>query len=755
MTQPTPKPPKAPPSRAGSMLTMLLVLAMVFLLIRQFNYDPSVAQVQTFAHLRRLAYEGNVEEIKFYGKARIDAKVHRGRDLTTETWTSIQVPEYATDELLDLERLVARDIDKSTIYISDLTSNVASSRWRVIDGYTMADPSDGLTGLYVQYLEGGQAYWAAIRGDRMDDRLGAFLSESLAKGIDIRPAPVGENLGNTSYEPATDLWSSLLITLVPWLLIMGLFLFFFTRQMRSAGGSGGIMSFGRSRVKMMTPDQAKTTFDQVAGVEEAKEEVGEIIAFLKDPKRFSRLGGRVPRGVLLVGQPGTGKTLLAKAIAGEASVPFFPISGSDFVEMFVGVGASRVRDLFKQARENAPCVIFLDEIDAVGRKRGAGLGGGHDEREQTLNAILVEMDGFDTDTGVIMIAATNRPDVLDTALLRPGRFDRQIMLDLPDVRGREAILVVHAQKVTLSPEVDLGLVARGTPMFSGAELEALINEAALIATLADKDHIEQDDLEEARDKVRFGRQKKSRVMVEEDRRVTAYHEAGHAVVASDLKGIVEPVHKVTIIPRGMALGATMQLPERDKYHHRKKELLGSLTVLYGGRVAEELYCDDISAGASNDIERATELARAMICNWGMSEKLGPISLGESRGEVFLGDELLRSKNYSEATSETIDHEVRAMLEASRDRAREILSRQSHAMEQVAQALLRYETVTGKEIEAIMEGAVADDLRRPALHTPAPEPAAPVTTPESEAAKRADDEPEAGLQGGKMPVPDPA
>jgi cell division protease FtsH len=354
-----------------------------------------------------------------------------------------------------------------------------------------------------------------------------------------------------------------------------------------------------------------------------------------------------------------------------------------------------------------------------------------------------------------MIAATNRPDVLDAALMRPGRFDRQIMLDLPDVRGREAILVVHSQKVTLDPKVDLSLVARGTPMFSGAELEALINEAALIATLKNKDHIEQDDLEEARDKVRFGRQKKSRVMVEEDRKVTAYHEAGHAVVAEELKGVVEPLHKVTIIPRGMALGATMQLPERDKYHHRKKELLGVLTVLYGGRVGEELFCDDISAGASNDIERATELARAMICNWGMSDKLGPIALGESRGEVFLGDELLRSKNYSESTSEAIDTEVRVTLEAARDRAREILTRQSRAMEQVAQALLRHETITGDEVEALMAGGSVDDLRRPPLREIVSEPPATGAAGDASTARRADDEPEEGLQGGEFPVPDPA
>jgi cell division protease FtsH len=542
---------------------------------------------------------------------------------------------------------------------------------------------------------------------------------------------------------------------VPWLLIMVAFFWFFTRQMRAAGGGGGIMNFGRSRVKMITPDQAKVTFDLVAGVEEAKEEVQEIIAFLKDPKRFSRLGGRVPRGVLLVGPPGTGKTLLAKAIAGEANVPFFAISGSDFVEMFVGVGASRVRDLFKQARESAPCVIFLDEIDAVGRKRGAGLGGGHDEREQTLNAILVEMDGFETDSGVIMIAATNRPDVLDPALLRPGRFDRQIVLDLPDVRGREAILVVHAQKVKLSPAVDLSVVARGTPMFSGAELEALINEAALLATLKNKDSIEQDDLDEARDKVRFGRQKKSRVMVEEDRKVTAYHEAGHAIVASQLGNLTEPVHKVTIIPRGMALGSTMQLPERDKYHYRKRELVAELVVLFGGRVAEEIFCDDISGGAANDIERATDLARAMICSWGMSETLGPVALGERRGEVFLGDELLRSKNYSEATAEAIDHEVRSLLDHSHDEAKRILTEHRSQAEELALALLKHETVSGDEVRAILAGAKAEDIRRPSPPPRAPAPESPIAIPAKPQATRGGEKPETGLAGEGLPMPGPA
>jgi cell division protease FtsH len=735
------------------MLTILLVVFMVVLIVKQFDASDDADGERNFQTLRRMAYLGNVDSVTFYGEGRIDAVVRGADGLPAEQWEGIQVPEYATGELADLERLVAREVHQ--LPVGDLAKVVADGGEgvRLLGGYTVNDPPDGYTGLFVQYRDGGETRWASIRGSRGDPGVAGFLRAAAEADVEILPAPV-EGAGKVKYEPATDVWSGLLLTFVPWLLIMGLMFFFITRQMRAAGGGGGIMSFGRSRVKMITPDQAKVTFDLVAGVEEAKEEVSEIIQFLKDPKRFSRLGGRVPRGVLLVGPPGTGKTLLAKAIAGEANVPFFAISGSDFVEMFVGVGASRVRDLFKQARENAPCVIFLDEIDAVGRKRGAGLGGGHDEREQTLNAILVEMDGFETDAGVIMIAATNRPDVLDPALLRPGRFDRQIMLDLPDVRGREAILVVHSQKVKLSPEVDLAQVARGTPMFSGAELEALINEAALIATLKNKDQVEQDDLEESRDKVRFGRQKKSRVMVEEDRRVTAYHEAGHAIVAADLKDLVEPLHKVTIIPRGMALGATMQLPERDKYHHRKKELHGMLIVLFGGRTAEELFCEDISGGAANDIERATEIARAMVCSWGMSDALGPVALGERRGEVFLGDELLRSKNYSEATSEAIDREVRSILDASHDRAKSILEGHREAVEQVATALLRYETISGDEVRAMLAGATADSVRR------APAPARPPSGPQPEPIgklrpARVGEEPEGGLAGGTLPVPDPA
>jgi len=747
-----PKDPRREPSRMGGMLMVVLVVTMVFLILKAFNQRPPGAQDRTFAALQLAAYQGRVESMRFIGDMRVDANVRMPTpegDTLVEMWDAVPVPEFATEDLAELERLVARRLE-TDVTLADLQRSVASGQWSVVEGYTLNDDPTPRTGLYVHYMRGSESNWAAIKRDpgTSDSDVAEAIGELNAGGAGIVPAPVHANRSVT-YEPATDLWSGLLITMIPWLLIMGFFLFIFTRQMRAAGGGGGLMSFGRSRVKMVTPDQAKVTFDQVAGVEEAKDEVSEIIQFLKDPKRFSRLGGRVPRGVLLVGPPGTGKTLLAKAIAGEANVPFFAISGSDFVEMFVGVGASRVRDLFKQARETAPCVIFLDEIDAVGRKRGAGLGGGHDEREQTLNAILVEMDGFDTDSGVIMIAATNRPDVLDPALLRPGRFDRQIVLDLPDVRGREAILVVHSQRVAMSPAVDLSVVARSTPMFSGAELEALINEAALIATLKDKDAVENDDLEEARDKVRFGRQKKSRVMEEEDRRVTAYHEAGHALVAAKLPDEVEPVHKVTIIPRGMALGATMQLPQKDKYHHRKKELLATLVVLFGGRVAEELFCDDISGGASNDIERATDLARHMVCALGMSDALGPVALGDSRGEVFLGDELMRSKNYSEATSEAIDREVRRILDVAYAEARQLLDDHKAETERLAQALLKFETINGDEVMALIDGAEVDGLRpeRP-VATPARDPGGP-----AKPVARERDEPEEGFGG--LPTPEPA
>jgi len=524
-------------------------------------------------------------------------------------------------------------------------------------------------------------------------------------------------------EEASTVLTTFLVMTLPWLVIFGLFYFLVIRQMRAPGGPGGMLNFGKSRANLVAKDKTGVSFKDVAGIEEAKDEVKEVIEFLRNPERFKRLGGRIPRGILLVGNPGCGKTLLAKAIAGEAGVPFFSICGSDFVEMFVGVGASRVRDLFKTAKEKSPCIIFLDEIDAVGRRRGSGLGGGHDEREQTLNAILVEMDGFETDEGVIVIAATNRPDVLDPALLRPGRFDRSITIDLPDVKGREEILKVHSRNVKLGADVDLNKAARGTPMFSGAELEALINEAAILAAMRGKDFVGQDELEEARDKVRWGRKKSSRKMEEEDRKVTAFHEAGHALVTALLPE-VEPLHKVTIIPRGMALGATMSLPDKDQYNLAKKQAQGRLCVLYGGRIAEELCCGDISAGASNDIERASELARRMVCEWGMSEELGPINYSEAEETLFLGREVTRSRPHSDATALVIDREVKAIVDESYKRTQKLLAKHKDKLEAVAKALLKYETLSRLDVEQIMRGEEPEAARaaaKPAAVVEKPQP----------------------------------
>ena len=529
-------------------------------------------------------------------------------------------------------------------------------------------------------------------------------------------------VGGTSWEDSTSPFAWAFLYLGPFLLIFILFIFFM-RQMRNQGGAGGVMSFGRSRAQLYTKENhTNVTFDDVAGVTEAKEEVREIVEFLKNPSRFTRIGGRIPRGVLLVGAPGCGKTLLAKAIAGEAEVPFFSISGSDFVEMFVGVGASRVRDLFKQARDNSPCIIFLDEIDAVGRRRGSGMGGGHDEREQTLNAILVEMDGFGTDEGIIVVAATNRRDVLDPALMRPGRFDREVVIDLPGYEGRKAILEVHLKRVKYDPAIDTSVLARSTPGYSGADLAAIVNEAAIMAVLAKREEVKMEDLDEAREKVRYGRKKKSFKVEEEDRQTTAYHEAGHAILAQLIEE-TDPPHKVTIIPRGMAMGTTMMLPEKETLQTRRRKLIGQLSVLFGGRVAEELFCDDISAGASDDIRRATDLARAMVSELGMSDKIGPINYGERQGSEFLGTELGRGKIHSEDTAREIDEEVRRLISEAYDRARALLSENRDAVEKLTQALLRYETIFGEEIQRLLDGASIESLR--------PEPSEPtdgVSTP---------------------------
>ncbi|OGT18701.1 MAG: ATP-dependent metalloprotease [Gammaproteobacteria bacterium RBG_16_57_12] len=501
------------------------------------------------------------------------------------------------------------------------------------------------------------------------------------------------------------LLTQIFISWFPMLLLIGVWIFFM-RQMQGGGGGRGAMSFGKSRARMLGEDQIKVTFADVAGVEEAKDELAELVEFLRDPAKFQKLGGKIPRGVLMVGSPGTGKTLLARAIAGEAKVPFFTISGSDFVEMFVGVGASRVRDMFEQAKKHAPCIIFIDEIDAVGRHRGAGLGGGHDEREQTLNQLLVEMDGFEGNEGVIIIAATNRPDVLDPALLRPGRFDRQVVVPLPDVRGREQILKVHMRKVPLGEDVKPGIIARGTPGFSGADLANLVNEAALFAARANKRLVEMSEFERAKDKIMMGAERKSMVMSDREKKLTAYHEAGHAIVGRVVPEH-DPVHKVTIIPRGRALGVTMFLPEEDRYSISKRRLESQVSSLFGGRIAEELIFgkDSITTGASNDIKRATEIARNMVTKWGLSERLGPMTYSEEEGEVFLGHSVAQHKNVSDNTSHVIDEEIRTIIDRNYARAEQILKDNTDKLHNMAEALLKYETIDSEQIAEIMAGKV--------------------------------------------------
>jgi cell division protease FtsH len=499
-------------------------------------------------------------------------------------------------------------------------------------------------------------------------------------------------------KPSSTIWTDLLFSLLPFLLIIGLLYFLFVRQLRMAGK--GALNFGKSKAKLLSRENEKIVFDNVAGCDEAKEEVSEIVDFLKDPKRFRKIGGKIPKGVLMVGPPGTGKTLLAKAVAGEADVPFFSISGSDFVEMFVGVGAARVRDMFEQGRKSAPCLIFIDEIDAVGRQRGAGLGGGNDEREQTLNSLLVEMDGFDGHEGVIIIAATNRPDVLDNALLRPGRFDRQVVIDLPDLEGREAILKVHAKKIKLSEDVDLNSLARATAGFSGADLANLLNEGALIAARRRKKMAERIDLDDAREKISFGTERR-RVMDDEDRKIIAYHEAGHAIVQAIVDDGLLPIHKVTIIPRGQSLGSTMFTPKKDILNHSKRRVLNQVCCAMGGRAAEEIEIGDVTSGAAGDIRMATNIARSMVCDWGMSE-LGMISFGDKQDQVFLGKELSRAQNYSEETAQKIDYAIKEIIDIQYERAKTILNENIDALHTSANALLEHETIEGKHIHEILD-----------------------------------------------------
>jgi cell division protease FtsH len=570
---------------------------------------------------------------------------------------------------------------------------IAADEGRITEAYIQSDP------------KGGEE-WYSVRGYVDDpafdiDKEGHGTLPFAVKGritADEYTALRELLKNNLIEEPSSTIWTDLLFSLLPFLLIIGLLYFLFVRQLRMAGK--GALSFGKSKAKLLTRENEKIVFDNVAGCDEAKEEVSEIVDFLKDPKRFRKIGGTIPKGVLMVGPPGTGKTLLAKAVAGEAEVPFFSISGSDFVEMFVGVGAARVRDMFEQGRKSAPCLIFIDEIDAVGRQRGAGLGGGNDEREQTLNSLLVEMDGFDGHEGVIIIAATNRPDVLDNALLRPGRFDRQVVIDLPDLEGREQILKVHAKKIKLCEDVELVSLARATSGFSGADLANLLNEGALIAARRRKSAVERIDLDDAREKISFGRERR-RVMDDEDRKIIAYHEAGHAIVQAVVDDGLLPIHKVTIIPRGQSLGSTMFTPKKDILNHSKRRVLNQVCCAMGGRAAEEIEIGDVTSGAAGDIRMATNIARSMVCDWGMSD-LGMISFGDKQDQVFLGKELSRAQNYSEETAQKIDLAIKNVIDDQYNRSKEILNDKIDALHATAEALLEYETIEGRHVHEILE-----------------------------------------------------
>lgn len=573
---------------------------------------------------------------------------------------------------------------------------------------------------FLQAVDAGQVTKDSIIFHRTTNKIEGALNEAGEKAFGGKKFKIDGNVDDVGFDLLREkgitpnyvnddnsFLTSVLLNWLPLILIIGMFLFFM-RQIQVGGGKA--MAFGKSRARLLTENKHRVTFKDVAGVEEAKDELREIVDFLKDPKKFTRLGGRIPKGVLMVGPPGTGKTLLARAVAGEANVPFFTISGSDFVEMFVGVGASRVRDLFEQGKKNAPCLIFIDEIDAVGRHRGAGMGGGHDEREQTLNQLLVEMDGFESNDGVILIAATNRPDVLDPALLRPGRFDRRVVVNKPDLKGREMIIKVHTRKIPLASGVNVEKIARGTPGFSGADLENLVNEAALQAARQNKAHVEMEDFEMAKDKVIMGSERKSMVISEKDKKLTAYHEAGHAIVGRSLPGL-DPIHKVTIIPRGMALGLTQTLPEEDQLNLSKSKATNMIAFLFGGRAAEELIFTDFTTGAGNDIERATELARRMVCEWGMSEKLGPLAYEKREGPVFLGMQNSHSRDYSDAKAQEIDSEIFSLVSGGHQKALHILKEKEAILHGMAEALLEYETIDSDEVTLLVEGKSLEELRK--------------------------------------------
>lgn len=754
--QQNPKTPGQPgdgqPRRSSLPFAVIFIALLVFLAFQGSKRDSD--EITEDALLYEL-YTGGVAEVvakdsdnRFVGKLRANSRREAPAPFTVKVASR-------SDLHTQVKELKARAqlLDGQAMRLAALTQRLDDGEIRPTKAFLLsvrepANPTDpkGIVvqrqELFLSYIDSDGARYTRISGDTRN------LDMKEAIGVlDRYNVPVEErsfDLVDGLRTEGAGTFSMFLFTFGPVLLFIAVIWWFMSRQMRGQGQ--GLLNFGRSRgVVYNTENRTGVTFADVAGIEEAKDEVAEIIQFLKNPDKFKRLGGRIPRGVMLVGSPGTGKTLLAKAIAGEAGVPFISISGSDFVEMFVGVGASRVRDLFEQARKSGPCIIFLDEIDAVGRKRGSGLGGGNDEREQTLNAILVEMDGFGTDANIIVIAATNRPDVLDPALLRPGRFDREIVIDLPDVNGREKILRVHARNVKLAPEVNLADISRGTPGFSGAELAALVNEAAIIAAMREHAYVRQEDLEEARDKVRFGREKKSRVMEIEDKRITAFHEAGHALVNLLLKH-TEPLHKVTIIPRGMALGVTMFLPEKDRLHYTRNQALDSLAVSYGGRVAEEVFCDDITSGATSDIQHATSLARAMVTQWGMSEAIGPINLSERSGSDFLGNEFSMGREHSDEIARRVDEEIERMLREAQDRAEEIIRGNIEAMHRIAEALLEYETISGLEVKQLYEGLPPSELRggKKAVESQQAPPPLPPTAPETST----------GVAGATPPPPPP-
>jgi cell division protease FtsH len=715
------KPQGRKPRGLGGVLLIVALLLTLFVMISQSGMQQEASVYDFYRHL----FNGRIQTTSWEDGRVVAQVLEESEDRPVKI--EVAIDRSVEEDLPLIRRLLplGSTFDRRAYYhkVASFLEDVRSERIGVKQAIFVSETPSGLPprpgieetpeqrDYVVAVVDGGQ-------GDRLvrvepapgdgENSLMAVRRELVSRDVPVDDRSLSLDPRTLRIERPNTALLYFIGTIGPWLLVLVIVWFFIVRQMRAPGGSGGVLSFGRSRAALYTKEnRTNVTFDDVAGIEEAKGELREIIEFLKNPQKFAKLGGNIPRGVLLVGSPGTGKTLLAKAIAGEAEVPFFSISGSDFVEMFVGVGASRVRDLFKQARENSPCIVFLDEIDAVGRKRGTGMGGGHDEREQTLNAILVEMDGFDSDKGTILIAATNRPDVLDPALLRPGRFDRQVVIDMPDVKGREAILKVHARKIKLRPGVELGLIARATPGFSGAELAALINEAAILAAMRNKDYVDLPDLEEARDRIRWGREKRSRHMAEEDLEVTAYHEAGHALVASLIPG-QDPVHKVTIVSRGMALGATMSLPERDDYHQRRNKLLGMIAVFYGGRIAEQLVFGDVSAGAQNDIEQATNLAKLMVCELGMSDAVGPINYTAARDAGFLGREFQVAGDLSETTLALINEEVRRICDEQYKRAHELIATHRAELDAIAQGLMKHETLHGDEVAAVVRG---DDLER--------------------------------------------